>query len=367
MDLPIDARAFLSSSPSQLPTKLPVTTYDKTLPFEELTWEDFERFCYQLGCADMNCLNSAQIYGRPGQCQSGIDIHFLLNKKLSVWQIKHYKSFKAKNLTEIVDKFSNGKWFNTANEFVVCVSCRLDDTRIIDEIDRQFKLLANKGISLSVLDSYKLTVKARAYPELIKTFFGTLWLEALGMAADTPKQRPQFEIKEVSIRQLLKNKIKEFAIPFGLVIFDFLLQAVNNQLIDPPILSIIFLVIKRILWIAIPATTMYILLELVRILLLKKVGKICYYYSKLSLIASVINQFQTPDNSNTCPPNINRVIKNEDNKVFEIIGCTCPYCESNPIGYMRPRQAESYSIKFVCDQNPMHKYSLDPKAKITKV
>ena len=365
MDLPVDAHAFLTSSPSQLPTKLPVITHDRILPFEELTWEDFERFCYQLGCADMNCLNSAQIYGRPGQRQHGIDIHFPLSTKLSVWQIKHYKSFKAKDLLETVTKFSSGKWFNTASDFVVCVSCRLDDTRIVDEIDRQFKLLANKGISLSVLDSYKLTLKARQYPNLIKTFFGTLWLEALGIA-DTTKQEPQFEIIKVSIRKLLINKVKELAIPIGFVFFFFVLKAINSQLTDSSILSIAFLVIILILSIAIPVTTMYILLELIRILLLKKNGKICYFYSKLRLVLCCIDQLHTSNSSKAWNPGINRVIKNENNKVFEILGCTCPYCKSNPIGYMHPRQITSYSIQFVCDQNPMHKYSLDPKSIITK-
>ncbi len=77
----------LSEPPTKKINELPVKTNTLTLPFHKLKWEDFEKFCFQLGCSYMNCLDTSYIYGRPGQKQEGIDIYFNNDGNINVWQI----------------------------------------------------------------------------------------------------------------------------------------------------------------------------------------------------------------------------------------------------------------------------------------
>lgn len=172
----------LSSSPIKQIDELPVITKDMILPFDKLAWEDFEKFCFQLGIKNMECLETSYLYGRSGQKQDGIDIYFKDRGENKLWQIKRYKQFKKNDVTNAVGEFIKGKWVDKAKEFVLCVSNYLDDVEIVDEIDKQSDILKNKGIIFSVLNSQKLSIMARKYPDLVEIFFGKHWLDALGIS-----------------------------------------------------------------------------------------------------------------------------------------------------------------------------------------
>lgn len=172
----------LSSPPSKQVDELPVVTTNKVLPFDKLSWEDFEKFCFQLGSKSMECLDTSYIYGRKGQKQDGIDLYFRKDAQNKVWQIKKYAEFKQANVSDAVKVFLVGKWIGKVTEFTLCVSNYLDDTGVVDEIDKQSSILKSRGITFSVLNSEKLTIKAKAFPDLIETFFGKHWLDALGIA-----------------------------------------------------------------------------------------------------------------------------------------------------------------------------------------
>lgn len=172
----------LSSPPSSQVDELPVVTTNKVLPFDKLSWEDFEKFCFQLGSKSMKCLDTSYIYGRKGQKQDGIDLYFHKDAENKVWQIKRYAEFKQANVSDAVEVFLAGKWFGKVTEFTLCVSNYLDDVGVVDEIDKQSSVLKSKGVTFSVLNSEKLTIKAKAFPDLIETFFGKHWLDALGIA-----------------------------------------------------------------------------------------------------------------------------------------------------------------------------------------
>lgn len=172
----------LSSPPSSQVDVLPVVTTNKVLPFDKLAWEDFEKFCFQLGSKSMKCLDTSYIYGRRGQKQDGIDLYFHTDMENKVWQIKRYAEFKQADVSDAVEVFLDGKWFGKVSEFTLCVSNYLDDTGVVDEIDNQTSLLEDKGVTFSVLNSEKLTIKAKAFPDLIEAFFGKHWLDALGIA-----------------------------------------------------------------------------------------------------------------------------------------------------------------------------------------
>ena len=169
----------LMSAPTKKVNKLPTVTKNIILPFQELAWSDFERFCFQLGCKEMDCLETSYIYGRNGQKQDGIDIYFHKQDQKILWQIKRYEEFKATDVSKAVDTFLDGKWADKTSFFTLCVSNYLDDTSVVDEIDRQTEILKSKNITLAVLNSEKLTILSKSYPELVETFFGNAWHDEL--------------------------------------------------------------------------------------------------------------------------------------------------------------------------------------------
>lgn len=178
-----ELRKKLSEPPTKKIDELPIITNTLTLPFDKLKWEDFEKFCFQLGSSYMDCLETSYIYGRLGQKQEGIDIYFNNEGNINVWQIKRYNKFTRKDIQNAVEMFLEGKWKDEAKVFTLCVSNYLNDTGIVDEISEKAKLLSQYGIIFSVLNSEKLTIKAKSYPLLVNDFFGKHWSEAMGLVA----------------------------------------------------------------------------------------------------------------------------------------------------------------------------------------
>jgi hypothetical protein len=66
--------AQLSAFPDSVPACEPVETRPQTLPFGELSWENFERLCYRLASKPERVEYVAR-YGRSGQAQEGIDLY----------------------------------------------------------------------------------------------------------------------------------------------------------------------------------------------------------------------------------------------------------------------------------------------------
>lgn len=161
MAIDMTIRNKLNTPPEEPVAALPVTTKNKILPFKNLSWNNFERFCYQLGCKSMDCLNTSYIYGRNGQKQDGIDIYFGDHGKHKVWQIKRYERFKSADVTDAVNTFLTGKWVDMASEFTLCVSNYLDDVAVVDEIVKQSDILKRRNITFTVLNSEKLTMESR--------------------------------------------------------------------------------------------------------------------------------------------------------------------------------------------------------------
>ena len=172
----------LMSPPTDTVSTLPITTNHTVLPFEDLSWNDFEKFCFQLGSKEMKCLDSAYLYGRNGQKQDGIDIYFRKEQKNIVWQIKRYDKFKAADVSKAVEVFLNGKWADNASSFTLCVSNYLDDTAVVDEIARQSAILDERNIIFSVYNSEKLTMLSQKHPDVVRTFFGEAWYNKLFFA-----------------------------------------------------------------------------------------------------------------------------------------------------------------------------------------
>ncbi len=181
---------ILNSIPNKPVDSIPVESKLQVLPFNELTWENFEKICYQLGLKKLKTSKGTvvdgYIYGSKGQKQEGIDIWFEEDNIKEFWQIKKYKKFTDKDVKKAAEKFLNGNLVNEAKKFVICVSDYLDDIKVVNEISIQKKLFKEKNIDFEVLNSDKLTMHVKEYPELIISFFSENWAYAIGINRTEP-------------------------------------------------------------------------------------------------------------------------------------------------------------------------------------
>ncbi|OXI32335.1 hypothetical protein CFB89_14505 [Burkholderia sp. AU16741] len=165
--------------PNEVPSELPVSTRVQILPFEKLTWQNFERLCHRLTALDGDVEHCAR-YGRQGDAQEGIDIFARrADGRYHCLQAKRHHSFGPANLRDAVDLFVAGSWAARAIRFTIAVQASLRSTAVQEEIERQTRLLVERGIAFAALDGEDLTDRLRAHPVLVDDFFGRSWVVAL--------------------------------------------------------------------------------------------------------------------------------------------------------------------------------------------
>lgn len=167
------------SAPDRVPSVLPVRTRVQKLPFNELTWENFERLCHRLMALDGDVEYCAR-YGRQGDAQEGIDIFARqTDGRYHCLQAKCHRVFNASKLRKAVDLFLEGSWAECAARFTIAVQASLRSTKVQEEIERQAARLTTRGITFVALDSEDLTDRVRGEPMLVDDFFGRPWVAAL--------------------------------------------------------------------------------------------------------------------------------------------------------------------------------------------
>lgn len=168
----------IATPPSGVFPAPPVQSTIMMLPFGSLTWENFERLCYQLALSQ-GVFDHVALYGKQGQAQEGIDIFARKpDGRYVVWQAKRYATYKPSNLKTAVETFLAGRWVERTDTFVIAVQASLDSTKLQDEIERQTAILANLKITLEVLSGDALAEQIRPHQALVSAFFGRAWLEA---------------------------------------------------------------------------------------------------------------------------------------------------------------------------------------------
>ena len=172
------APAYLLELPESIVESPPVKTRVAELPFEKLSWQNFERLVFRLADQDPDVERCAP-YGRPGQAQHGIDVLGRLAGGGHVcWQAKNRKDVGPSNIKKAVDDFLRGKWAASAKRFVYCARASLADTALQDTIEEQAARLLEEGIVFEALDGTQLSEKLRSHPEIVDDFFGRNWLVA---------------------------------------------------------------------------------------------------------------------------------------------------------------------------------------------
>jgi len=121
MDNISEISSFLETPPITPVLAPPVITKLQELPFEELSWESFEKLCYRIAKTEAD-IEFCHLYGKPGQKQHGIDLFARVHRKKTyrVYQCKREKKFYPYKIKKAVTKFLEGDWADKTDTFILC-------------------------------------------------------------------------------------------------------------------------------------------------------------------------------------------------------------------------------------------------------
>ena len=195
---------YLLELPESVVEAPPVETRIPELPWDQLSWRDFERLVFRLARQNPDVVYCAP-YGRPGQAQDGIDVYARLTGGGHIcWQARNRKDVGTSDIKKAVDDFLKGKWAASAERFVLCVRASLADTGLQDMIEAQAARLLEKGILFEGVDGTQLSEKLRSHPEIVDDFFGRSWLVAFaGEEAAASLKRPLEVRRVIALRRCL--------------------------------------------------------------------------------------------------------------------------------------------------------------------
>ena len=195
---------YLRELPDRVVNVAPVEPRIQELPFDKLSWQNFERLVFRLARGNSDVVYCAR-YGRPGQAQDGIDIYARLSGGgHNCWQARNRKYVDASDIERAVEDFLKGKWAATAERFVLCFRASLADTGVQDAIEAGAARLDDKGIVFEGVDGIQLSERVRSQPEIVDDFFGRQWLVAFaGRDVAESLKRPLEVQRVVALRTRL--------------------------------------------------------------------------------------------------------------------------------------------------------------------
>ncbi len=186
-DAKVDILALLEKSPTKI-TDFPVQSRIQALPFEKLTWENFELLCLRLIREEPDVENCS-LYGERGDKQEGIDIYAILknSEKYNVYQCKQEKGFSPIKIKNAVDKFLAGTWAKKTSAFILCTQESLKSTKRSDAIIAQHEKLRPLGISFIPWDRGELLEKLKNHPKIVADFFNEHFVKDFCVEAQIEK------------------------------------------------------------------------------------------------------------------------------------------------------------------------------------
>jgi len=169
----------LLENPNTKVDKLPVESRLQKLPYDELTWENFERLCLRLAQQESE-VEDCRLYGTQGDSQEGIDIYAKTesSSRYSVYQCKRQKNFGPQKIKEAVSTFLVGEWLSKSERFVLCTQEGLGTKQREDAINAQRIALNGHNVSLKIWDSNGLDAELKKHPKIVFDFFGEHWTQA---------------------------------------------------------------------------------------------------------------------------------------------------------------------------------------------
>ena len=195
---------YLLELPESVVEAPSVETRVPELPFDQLSWQNFERVVFRLVRKNSDVEYCAP-YGRSGQAQDGIDVYGRLSGGRYVcWQARNRKHVSTSDIEKAVDDFLRGRWAASAERFVFCVRASLADTGLQKAIEAQAVRLHEEDIVFEGVDGTQLSEELRFHPEIIDDFFGRNWLVAFaGEEVAANLRRPLEAQRVVALRRRL--------------------------------------------------------------------------------------------------------------------------------------------------------------------
>jgi hypothetical protein len=172
-----DNPVWVFESPDEGDVPPPVEMRDQELPFERLSWQNFERLCLRLARTDGD-VERCRLFGTQGQEQGGIDIYVSRKStpKYAVWQSKRHKSFTAAKVEKAVAEFLDGEWGAKSDHFVLCVQANLRSKNVLKKVETCAKKLAEMGVQFELIDGEELSLRLKDFHEIVDDFFGRQWV-----------------------------------------------------------------------------------------------------------------------------------------------------------------------------------------------
>ena len=167
----------------------PTRTQLQLLPFSELEWENFERLCYRLAKTRGDVEQWAALYGARGQKQDGIDIYARRpdEKLYSCWQSKRHRKLTPALLKATIAEFENGAWAVKSEEFVICTSASIQDTKLQREIENSGQAAARQKAQTNGAGAdravYRTEGQKQARQRFLWSGMGTRFLRRRGQRA----------------------------------------------------------------------------------------------------------------------------------------------------------------------------------------
>ncbi|WP_329000885.1 hypothetical protein OHA18_41450 [Kribbella sp. NBC_00709] len=161
------------SSLEESPTAIaaaPVMDSLDLLPFNEMTWENFEKLLWQV-MRDVEGLREALIYGERGQAQFGLDVvAWTPGGSAVALQSKRYKRFGPADLKAAVEKFQTTERPFEVERLIIAVGRKVQTTEAAKMLATLQRELA--PIRLDLWDSRNLSEQLRDQPSIVIRFFG---------------------------------------------------------------------------------------------------------------------------------------------------------------------------------------------------
>ncbi|WP_435352837.1 restriction endonuclease [Emticicia sp. SJ17W-69] len=150
----------------------PTISTKEELRINELSWQNFERMCRDLLESEYPSLLNPRLYLSQGHRQYGIDIRGFdpQDGKYIYVQCKQVKKFSAKDISEAVSLFEQGKFIGTAKTFILCVRAKINE-KYEDTLSEIENRLNERKIKFEIWDEKRLNVLLKNYPQIVFDLF----------------------------------------------------------------------------------------------------------------------------------------------------------------------------------------------------
>jgi hypothetical protein len=200
--------SFNSRLPNHLwipPTPIgrpPVAPRVQTLPFLELSWENFERLCLKVASI-IDGLEDPRLFGERGESQGGIDFWGWIAREPAVYQARKLEAEPKGGLLKsaFLDFQKRGQELGSKS-FTLCTARSAANTSLQRALGRLRSEYPD--YQLDVYDEHRLTEILRLAPDLVFQFFGPGWPESFcGMKPSFlesgPNQPAPVELTEAAL------------------------------------------------------------------------------------------------------------------------------------------------------------------------